>query len=117
MARTSLFRQPASPPASQPARQPASPPASQPARIRQSNNQQPKNVQELSIIKISNPLPLKWIEGPGYLTALKKNAYTRQPKRNKRISRSAAARRNESMPRQSLKLRQYAAASMPRSAT
>ncbi|KAH3884716.1 hypothetical protein DPMN_008702 [Dreissena polymorpha] len=31
MARTSLFRQPAS--------QPASPPASQPARIRQSNNQ------------------------------------------------------------------------------
>ncbi|KAH3780748.1 hypothetical protein DPMN_158570 [Dreissena polymorpha] len=39
MARTSLFRQPASPPASQPARQPASPPASQPARIRQSNNQ------------------------------------------------------------------------------
>ncbi|KAH3727970.1 hypothetical protein DPMN_053916 [Dreissena polymorpha] len=31
MARTSLFRQPASPPASQP--------ASQPARIRQSNNQ------------------------------------------------------------------------------
>ncbi|KAH3849535.1 hypothetical protein DPMN_091938 [Dreissena polymorpha] len=31
-------------------------------------------------------------------------------KRNKRISRSAAARRNESMPRQSLKPRQYAAA-------
>ncbi|KAH3888052.1 hypothetical protein DPMN_012074 [Dreissena polymorpha] len=50
--------------------------------------------------------------------------------RNKRISRSAAARRNESMPLQSLKPRQYAAASrisprnfasvrrgMPRSAT
>ncbi|KAH3878194.1 hypothetical protein DPMN_002080 [Dreissena polymorpha] len=36
---------------------------------------------------------------------------TVQPKRNKRISRSAAARRNESMPRQSLKPRQYAAAS------
>ncbi|KAH3736412.1 hypothetical protein DPMN_042975 [Dreissena polymorpha] len=35
MARTSLFRPPASPPA----RQPASPPASQPARIRQSINQ------------------------------------------------------------------------------
>ncbi|KAH3741284.1 hypothetical protein DPMN_048006 [Dreissena polymorpha] len=35
MARTSLFRPPASPPA----RQPASQPASQPARIRQSNNQ------------------------------------------------------------------------------
>ncbi|KAH3774236.1 hypothetical protein DPMN_175611 [Dreissena polymorpha] len=53
-----------------------------------------------------------------------------QPKRNKRISRSVAARRNESMPRQSFKPRQYAAASrfsprnfasvrrgMPRSAT
>ncbi|KAH3859545.1 hypothetical protein DPMN_102362 [Dreissena polymorpha] len=35
MARTSLFRQPASQPASPPASQPASPPA----RIRQSNNQ------------------------------------------------------------------------------
>ncbi|KAH3819678.1 hypothetical protein DPMN_121420 [Dreissena polymorpha] len=56
--------------------------------------------------------------------------HTVQPKRNKRFSRSAAARRNESMPRQSLKPRQYAAASrisprnfasvrrgMPRSAT
>ncbi|KAH3790290.1 hypothetical protein DPMN_168487 [Dreissena polymorpha] len=53
-----------------------------------------------------------------------------QPKGNKRISRSAAARRNESMRRQSLKPRQYEAASrisprnfasvrrgMPRSAT
>ncbi|KAH3895307.1 hypothetical protein DPMN_019468, partial [Dreissena polymorpha] len=36
---------------------------------------------------------------------------TVQAKRNKRISRSAAARRNESMQRQSLKPRQYAAAS------
>ncbi|KAH3895996.1 hypothetical protein DPMN_020166 [Dreissena polymorpha] len=36
---------------------------------------------------------------------------TVQPKQNKRISRSAAARQNESMPRQSLKPHQYAAAS------
>ncbi|KAH3788800.1 hypothetical protein DPMN_166962 [Dreissena polymorpha] len=56
MARTSLFRQPASPPASQPARQPASPPASQPARIRQSNNQffpsenLVKNVKEVYVV-------------------------------------------------------------------
>ncbi|KAH3784489.1 hypothetical protein DPMN_162444 [Dreissena polymorpha] len=33
-----------------------------------------------------------------------------QPTRNKRISRSVAARQNESMPHQSLKPRQYAAA-------
>ncbi|KAH3875590.1 hypothetical protein DPMN_038859 [Dreissena polymorpha] len=38
-------------------------------------------------------------------------SHTVQPKRNKRISRSAAARRTESMPRQSLKPLQYVAAS------
>ncbi|KAH3863870.1 hypothetical protein DPMN_026875 [Dreissena polymorpha] len=43
-------------------------------------------------------------------TSLQDKNHIMQPKRNKRISRSGAARRNESMPRQSLKPRQYAAA-------
>ncbi|KAH3703979.1 hypothetical protein DPMN_079032 [Dreissena polymorpha] len=72
-------------------------------------------------------IELKSATGPVEVTAA---GISCQPKRNKRISRSAAARRNESMPRQSLKPRHYAAAShisprnfasvrqgMPRSAT